>query len=524
MTLRGDDRAATVQIGAVLLFGFLVIAMSTYQVAVVPSENEAAELAHSEAVQTDLLTLQSAVHRAALTGGSHPTAVDLGVAYGSRTFFVNPPPAHSRLANRGGDATLTVSNAVAVDAETADYWNGTPRSFDSATFIHRPEYNEYRDAPTTVLETGVAYNRFGDAGPNRTLTDQTYVDGRHLSVVLRAGNVDLNGEGTRLVTPRAVSVATRSVTVEGGDGNVTLHIPTQLDATTWETLLRDEIDRSGTDDDKYVYDVRDATGGGVVVEMEAGTTYDLRVGRVALGSGESRPEPYYVTRVTGVLDVSEGGERTVVFEVRDRYDNPVPGAKVNVSLNRSTIDDARETLRAAGRSGETIRNLTAGEEGRLAVTYFAPTSVYRADRATVAARVVDPATDASPDARAATATFDVGHTAGDTYDLEWNLGAIEAQRGITGCDEATVTCTYNVSEDSDKKPKLVVESRGASFVDVDFSANDSAIITSFTPSSDETGGDGTTSTEATVDTAVTGTVKVFASAVEDSDVLRIRIV
>ena len=102
MTDRGDgsgerDRAVTVQIGAVILFGFLIVALSTYQATVVPDQNREVEFLHNQEVQTDMVELSSSIAATGRTGDAAPATVKLGMRYPSRTFFVNPPPASGRL-------------------------------------------------------------------------------------------------------------------------------------------------------------------------------------------------------------------------------------------------------------------------------------------------------------------------------------------------------------------------------------------------------------------------------------------
>ncbi len=521
MMFRGDDRAVTVQIGAVLLFGFLVVAMSAYQVTVVPAETEAAEFEHSREVQTDVLDLRSAAHRAAVAGGSHPTTVDLGVTYPRRTFFVNPPPARGYAETVAvGDGTLTVSNATTDAREVADYWNGTARSFDTRTVRYRPSYNQYADAPRTAYGNTVVYNRFAN-GYVGNRSGQTLVDGRRLSPVLVGGGLSVGGTDARSITPRAVSAASRTVPVRGDGDNVTLTLPTRLSAETWRSLLASEIDGTGDEtDDRYVHAVRNVSAEAVEIEMEANATYDLRIAKVGFGS-VSEPEPYYVVPVSANASVAEGGRTAVTFEVRDRYDSPVSGARVNVSLAGAVPGDGRETLSVGDASGDRLVGLTTDEEGQVTVEYVAPADVDGAREATVTAELVDPAADASTAARVAAATFDVGSDRSGEYHLEWDLDEIANQEGITNCVAATNTCTYDGSADSNEKVTLPVVSAGASFVDVDFSVNDSAVVGSLSPTTDETGTDGRGLTTAKIDT--TGSVSVVASAAADADRLTIRV-
>ena len=61
MELRDDDRAQAIQIGAVLLFGILVISFSTYQAFVVPNQNENVEFNHNQRVQGQLQEVRNAI-------------------------------------------------------------------------------------------------------------------------------------------------------------------------------------------------------------------------------------------------------------------------------------------------------------------------------------------------------------------------------------------------------------------------------------------------------------------------------
>ncbi|MFC7136658.1 hypothetical protein ACFQRB_09430 [Halobaculum litoreum] len=88
----------TVQIGAVILFGFLIVALSTYQAAVVPDQNREVEFLHNQEVQTDVVQVANSLSATGRTGSAAPQTVALGTRYPSRALFVNPPP-------RGGACT-----------------------------------------------------------------------------------------------------------------------------------------------------------------------------------------------------------------------------------------------------------------------------------------------------------------------------------------------------------------------------------------------------------------------------------
>lgn len=348
MRFRDDERAVTVQIGAVLLLGFVVVAMSMYQATVVPDENQRVEFRHNERVQDDMQEVRNAILRTAAADGSTPVAVELGTRYPTRAVFVNPGPPGGTLST-SSLGTLTVRNAVADDAETArddfdetdDFWNGSDRNYATKALTYRPQYAQYGNAPETTYENGLVYNRF-DSG-DVTLTDQSVVSGRRISLVALSGNLSRGGTGTLSVHPRPVSVSTRTVPVSAeGSENVTVVVPTRLGNGTWERLLRDagQFDGTGNESNRrYVHAVTDGPRPGTVeLVFERNATYRLKLSRVGVGTDAGETEPAYATSVRDIghpfLDRSYAFE----VEVRDRYNNPVP-ASVVAAGNRTAIPD-----------------------------------------------------------------------------------------------------------------------------------------------------------------------------------------
>ncbi|SEO65938.1 hypothetical protein SAMN04487948_10428 [Halogranum amylolyticum] len=121
MDFRGDDRGVTVQVGAILLFGLLILSMSAYQTTVVPAENEQVEFRHNQQVQEDLQSFRSAVSRTVGTGVTQSVAIRTGTQYPERALFVNPPsPSGTVRTEALGESRLR--NVRALDDETADYW------------------------------------------------------------------------------------------------------------------------------------------------------------------------------------------------------------------------------------------------------------------------------------------------------------------------------------------------------------------------------------------------------------------
>ncbi|MFB6136137.1 MAG: hypothetical protein ABEJ04_05210 [Halobacteriaceae archaeon] len=360
MRLRDDDRAVTVQVGAVLLFAILVIFLSVYQAQVVPAENQRVEFRHGQTVHADLHAIRNAVVGAGTTGAAGPVTVALGATYPARVFFVNPPPVTGTLRTVGrGD--LEVHNATAVDGEVADFWNGTARSFPTSALVYRAGYDEYRDAPATVYENTVLFDRF--EGANLTLSGQRLLQGNRLTLVTLTGNLSASGVDAASVDPTALS-AGRTVTVRNRTHNVSVRVPTALPASAWRDLLAAQFAGAG---DGHLLRVADVDGERAVrLDLEPGT-YELRLAAVSVGDGASDPAARYLTASVARRQVTDDDERVrLVVEARDRYNGPVTGASVDFSGTGDFEDAAGDDV---------TRPVETDDEGRAVVWYNASGSL-----------------------------------------------------------------------------------------------------------------------------------------------------
>lgn len=366
MDFGGDDRGVAVQIGAVLLLGFLVVSLSMYQATVVPRENERVESRHHQRAVSDMQEVRNGILRTASTGESAPVSVELGTRYPARAVFVNPsPPGGTLSASSLGE--VSVRNVAVDDATTAaddyrdirDFWDDAPRGYPTKALTYRPSYNRYPNAPATVYENGVLYNRFdrGDGTATVAVTGQTLVSGTRLSLVTLTGNLSHGGSETLSVDPRAVSRATRTVSVTGNaTGPVSVVVPTRLSGDDWEELLRESGQLTG--DGGHVVDVVGHEDAGTVeILLEPDVTYQLGMSRVRVGTGSDETEAAYLTSVDGVDAGLRAGETAeFVVEARDAYNNPVP---VPNALNGSA-------------TGGSVRGPFADGPGRYRFVYEAP--------------------------------------------------------------------------------------------------------------------------------------------------------
>ncbi|PSQ26503.1 hypothetical protein BRD03_10590 [Halobacteriales archaeon QS_9_68_17] len=366
MQLGDDERAAAIQVGAVLLFGILIISMAMYQSTVVPDQNKGIEFNHNQEVQGQMQDLRNTVVSVPGGGNGGSVTVELGTRYPSRSLFVNPGPAYGSLRTVGTNdesVALRVDNASAT-GETGEFWNGTERDFETGALVYQPNYHEYRNPPETVYEHSLLYNQFREN--NLTVSDQTVVNDRQITLVTLDGNLSENGMDSASVTARPISASSNTVAVEADGGPINITVPTLLDNDTWAEALSEQYVRNGGHvAGQYHEDVSGEPYSLLTIELEEGETYDLRMAKVGVGSGAREDvSDLYLTDVAGGGTVRTNGSQEVTVEVRDKYNNPVSGELVNLSANRGELrNDTGTRQTVTGKSDS---------DGRVTVTYRAP--------------------------------------------------------------------------------------------------------------------------------------------------------
>lgn len=292
MSLRSDERAVTVQIGAVLLLAIIFAALALYQVNVVPAENGAVESEHNQQVHGEMQELRNAVKNAGTKGDSTSVSVTLGTRYPSRTFLTNPPNPTGTLETTE-TRTLGIENASVsgeYDGESAP--NGLIGNHSTRALRYQPAYNEYRDAPTTTIEHAFAYNEFDTA--QIALTEQPLIDGDRITIVLLEGELSKSSSGTITVDTRVVDGPTEAVTIQSTDGSIT--IPTRS-PDIWNESIASEPNATvdSFDDGRLEIDLVDGT-------------YKLQMARIGVGDASKPANERFDVRAsdTGETGSSDG--------------------------------------------------------------------------------------------------------------------------------------------------------------------------------------------------------------------------
>ena len=381
MELRGDDRAQSVQIGAILLFGILIITMATFQATVVPDQNAGVEFDHSRAVQSDMQDLRNGLLRAA-GGEAASTRISLGTTYPSRMLFINPPPPSGRIRTVGADdpsmnVTLETDSGnvtVGTDYENAkDYWANASDAglFNTSHIVYTPDYAEYNTPPTTVYENSVLYNRFV-GGQNTTLSGQQLVQGTTVNLVALRGDLQASRAGAYTVDVTTISEGTRTVTVRSEINNpLSINITSALPASRWNDSALLGSQPRATAHDAGTVTVDGEAYHRVEIRLEEGETYELRTSAVGVGAlnpAEAVTDPAYLVVTEEYQPVANGSTETMTVEVRDRFNNPVTGADVNVRtdgtyLQVNETDNASFETNAEGQAEIRYEGTAVTESG-----------------------------------------------------------------------------------------------------------------------------------------------------------------
>jgi hypothetical protein len=374
MRFRGDERGQAIQIGAVLLFGVLIISLASYQAFVVPNQNEQVEFSHNQEVQQDMQEVRNAIVSGIGGGSAQSVTVDLGVRYPSRAIAVNPGPASGNLRTAGtanGNVSLSIDNATA-SGEVGDFWNGDPRTYNTGALVYRPNYNVYQNAPTTVYDSTVLANQFREA--NRSVTGQRLIDGTTINLVTLNGSVGQASSGALSLDVRPVSASTRAVSISNTAGeNITISIATRLSSDTWSNLLDEEAQVKA-----WSHSSAGAPDGFATlnVTLKPGD-YTLRMAKMGVGTSVRGEDEAYITTVEGDgSSVQNGNNQTLVAEVRDSYNNPVSGREVNFTVDGNHLGTA--VTDADGRATVQYSPSSSGSKEIEANISSSPTSAQRA--------------------------------------------------------------------------------------------------------------------------------------------------
>lgn len=504
MDLVGDERAQSIQIGAVLLFAVLIIAFSSYQAFVVPQQNRQVEFDHNQQVQTQMQDLRNAIVSASGRTDERAVSVQLGTRYPSRAIAQNPGPPSGSLRTVGTtdeSVALEIANAQA-DGETGDFWNQT-QSYNTGGIAYQPQYNVYTGPPTTVYEHTVLYNSFR-AG-NVTISNQSFIDGNDISLVVVNGSLSRSSSQSTSVDVRPVSVSTQTVQLEDDGSNIEITFQSLRSADYWEFLETTQssavtdVSGSGTTGTDDFYDI--------TIQLVSGQTYNLEMTEIGVGTRVTDEDTAYLTDTDGDGTTLSQGETTeLTLEVRDRLNNPPANASAT-------------TVEAEVADGGSLDSTsqTPDEDGEVTFEYTAPSSSTGEQEIRFSYRTIGSGYDAStPQNVSMTVDVQSSSGSGDSapYSLSWTD---PTQSGVTCPSGADGVCTIN-TETTTVADLTVDTDPTATGASVEYSLNNST-VGSFSSNSGSIDDDGQHTTQFSA--AANGSVQLFATSGGGGDSLEL---
>jgi hypothetical protein len=226
------DRSQAIQIGAVLIFGLLVIMFASYQAFVVPDQNRGIDFNHHQDAERDMVRLRAEILQAKTTGEDRFATVKLGTEYPSRIIARNPP-------SPSGTLQTTDNKVIEVETADGDTMSDLFSQFEPENrFIEfRPNYVEFREASTIRYENTVVYKDFDES--NLVVTNQRLIRGDTISLIPIHRPFQASGRQAASVEP-VPGILQRE---EVEDVNVTLG--TELSQATWrDEIFADEIEQN----------------------------------------------------------------------------------------------------------------------------------------------------------------------------------------------------------------------------------------------------------------------------------------
>ena len=307
--LLADERGQSVQVGAAILLGFVVIAITIYQVEVVASQNAEVEFNHNQEVRQDLTELRNAISNAGSQGVSESVSVKLGTQYPPRTIFVNPPPVHGQILTQPA-GNISFENAK---LEAGSYDGNANRllteNHSTSRIVYHPRYFELDDGGTTVLEHSLAFNVFQNNATN-PMTSQGIVNGDQLTLTVLRGNYSEQGTGSVSLDPTTVTGPTDPVTISNNNsGPIQLNLPTRTPSVWNETL--------GTSTGVGTPNASVVGWNPATQTIQVNLTrdrYQLRMALVGVGQGVNNDPVYNVTKAETGSSNGGGGSYNLSWD------------------------------------------------------------------------------------------------------------------------------------------------------------------------------------------------------------------
>ena len=447
---RGDRRAVSEVVGAILLLGILILALTSYQAAVVPNQNAQTEFQHNLQVEDEMVELRNALLEARSSGTETFAAITLGTQYRDRIFAINPPPATGTLQTVQQD---NISVTEGGGQEREDPLRLDDRPLENQFIEYTPRYSEYQSAGTIRYENTVTYHQYPTA--NVTLTSQRLLQDDRVTLAPIEGTV--SESGIRRVTVDPIPGVLQTTNVEDPD----IVLPTELSETDWNRILDEELSdgESATVDNGLL--TLDLKGTYKVAYSPVGANRAPREGTRGSSAGEINPAaPGNIQLISS--DWNSGNDRVTLRFRNSADDSSFTSGRVNFYFTASSAGNKPTGV-------DEIRTIEGGSAGPNLITEtwtigadfedLSPPAVLPGDGETTRIRMDFEGNVRNNDFFVVTFTLETGETAtyfvGDDSGDENNDGNGDGSSSITAMNiddltENTEDQTQNFEFDLDE--------------------------------------------------------------------------
>ncbi|MFB6108044.1 MAG: hypothetical protein ABEJ82_04270 [Haloplanus sp.] len=359
MEFRDANRGQAIQIGAILVFAILILGISIYQATVVPQQNARVEFDGYKQASTDMVSLRNDIRSAATTGEASGTTVKTGVTYPQRSIFVNPGPPAGTISTDDDTPNVTLTGVTPVASETENvrkFWNATSGTYETKRVTFSPAYNEFRASPVSIVGDDVYRTPDSKVLP---ISQGSSIRSNRITLVTVRGDMGASDVSVP-VTAEPVTAATRTVVVTGEGSTFSITLPTPTNATAWNDTVAPDLVTNPN-----VLTTTPHANDSVTITFNGSRRYELRLAAVEVhgrsndGTVDAPPGSYLVP-VTDNETAYRNRGKSVVAEVRNRYNNPVSGENVTFEV---TDDSGNFT------GNVTTRTVASDAEGRARVTF-----------------------------------------------------------------------------------------------------------------------------------------------------------
>ena len=345
-----DERGVSEVMGAILVFGILVVLLGIIQTQAVPAQNQEVEVKHTLDVQGDLIKFQQTTSEVAADGNERSLAFESGTGYPSRLLFFNPPRVQGTVETTEQEEVI-IDNVEADNNEVNDYFldpdgsSSNTLALDTRRLQYRVNYNELRNEPVSRYEYGLLYNYFEGEDEYIVQNNGNVIDGTTVNLRFLAGDYSKSSSSEQSLNVQPVSAPARSVRVTGtSSNNIVITLPTDLDISVWQNQYGGATNVVG---------ITPGSGDTIEIELDGSKTYNLRMSKLALETGVTEPDPYYIVPARdGVTNAAPSQTASIEYEVRDEFNNPVADAEV-------VVEDA---------NGNQVASGTTDDQGQFSTT------------------------------------------------------------------------------------------------------------------------------------------------------------